>query len=670
MSDYFSRLDSYMTPEQNKFLSGSSESQKQEPLVSIKKLGATFGETTRGNILNSLRASIQQGSGQLQLALQSNPNDPLGGLSGVGKDQRQAIKELIKTSGIEWEGVEMPTNSITGVGGLNQQTGGFDERKRQSDLQHVKNAIDFTAEIGAGGIVDIWSAEFQRDISGASFQQKDDARFTDFKGFDENVHSTKYLVDERTGRVMPISTGQLSQSGSKISVPVWKRNEKGQYVDSTGKPLNANSQDPTFIMDRVPEWNPETQSFESKTMNWTEFKDYAKKRNQEEGLNYSPEEWFQRIQLETQYAQQRGQSIYHTQEYESQLESLNKYVLERKVAERLEEGKTEAELISEGLLINVDRSGGLTSPKYVRKSEYLGEQIRGIQQRLRYTHEASGNADAQAKAIWESMNSLKPVEEYAKEKIWDSYADLAVYAYEQTKEHKPDKPVAVGPELSFPQTYGSHTEEFIEIVQGARKKFVERMQKDSNFASLSPQEREQLAKTHIKGMLDTSHMTMWYNHFPDTTKDGKKLTEKQRLNRFNKWFLKQMDKLAEADVVGSVQIVDSATGDHHHLPVGQGIFPTVDAVKRLREKGWDGGIISEGHSEEQMDLGKIQYSLWNAFGASVGQNYHFGGSGGNSFGNIYSGTGGAAGYRAPPNFIVGSYAPSNDFKLWSDVNLE
>jgi cell division protein FtsW (lipid II flippase) len=63
----------------------------------------------------------------------------------------------------------------------------------------------------------------------------------------------------------------------------------------------------------------------------------------------------------------------------------------------------------------------------------------------------------------------------------------------------------------------------------------------------------------------------------------------------------------------------------------------------------------------------------NEFGASIGDtgyNFGAGGSKGNSFGNIYSGTGGAAGYRAPPNYIVGGYAPSNEWKLWSEVPLE
>ena len=178
---------------------------------------------------------------------------------------------------------------------------------------------------------------------------------------------------------------------------------------------------------------------------------------------------------------------------------------------------------------------------------------------------------------------------------------------------------------------------------------------------------QDLAKKHIQGVFDTSHLSMWYNHFP---KQGNE-SEEQRLNRFNKWYMDQMDKLASAGVVGSVQIVDSATGDHQHLPIGEGIFPTVDAVKRLKEKGFDGNIISEGHMYEDTEPGSTQFSLWNEFGASIGSHGgHFStAKGGNPFGNVYSGSG-AAGYRAPPNYIIGAYNPSNDWQLWSGTPLE
>ncbi len=694
MSNYFEKLDSFTAPnEENRFL-GKTSPQSNKPLVPISKLGTTFGEKTHGQnstILSNMIASIRQGTGLLQLAIQTPTNAQVGGgISSVGKTQRQAIKEVIKASEIEWEGLEMPTSNMTNMSGFDSQQGGFSEEKRQDDLRHVKEAIQFAADIGAGGSIDIWSQEFYRDISSASFKDKDSTPFKDFENFDENIHAKKMLVDDRTGQAIQLHTKHLGgQNNPLISVPKWKRAkesgvgpdgvpfDKNDYLDAEGNKLVADPNNKQFIMNRVPEWNPKKKRFESEQLSWTKFKDYAKQRNEEEGLNLSPEEWWQRSQLENSYAQARAQAIYHTQRYEKEKRELERLVKVKKTFEEMEKGKDRNQLIAEGLLVPGDQamsSAGqmLGHEEYISKSELIRRNIEELKHGMRHTHEASGHADAQAEAVWDNIKHIKPVEKYAKEKTWDSYADLGIYALQETKEHNPIKPISVGPELGWPQGYGGHTEEFIEIIKGARQKMVEKMMQDDKFShEYSKSQMEELAKKHIKGVLDTSHLSMWYSHFP---KKDIHETEEHHLERFNKWYLEQMDKLAKAEVVGSVQIVDSATGDHRHLPVGEGIFPTVDAVKRLKEKGWDGAVISEGHEEETTgELGKIQYSLWAEFGASIGDTgYHFGTStgGGNSFGNIYGGFGGAAGYRAPPNYIVGGYSPSNEWKLWSEVPFE
>ncbi|MCA9478516.1 MAG: hypothetical protein KC535_05195 [Nanoarchaeota archaeon] len=689
--DYFSRMDQYLAPrEENRFLSGKTTGEEgaprlSDPIVPISKLGTTFAEkgpSGQSTVLQSMLASIRQGTGQLQLAIQTPTNAQLGGgISSIGKDQRQAIKELIKASEIEWQGLEMPVSSMSNMSGFDPQRGGFSEEKRKQDLRSVKDAILFSAEIGAGGGVDVWSQEYMRNIHDAGFKDK----FQDFEGFDENYHSIKTLVDDRTGQVMQFQTASLGGPNTpKISVPIWKTARDsgvgpngvpysgGDYLDADGNKLVADSNDKEFVMNRVPEWNDKEKRFESKTMNWTEFKRYAEERNRQEGKDLAPEVWYQRVQLENQYAQQRGQSLYYSQQYSEQLKQLQKLQESLTTYQKLEEGKNEQELLQMNLLQPVGGGGGLVSPDYKKRSEIIKETISDLKQRLHHVHEASALADAQANSIWGNITHVKSVDEYAKNKTFDSYADLGIFALEQTKRNPGlAKPIHVGPELGWPQAYGGHTDEFIEIIKSSRNKMIEKMRQDPKYRSMyTDKQMKDLAKKHISGMLDTSHLSMWYNHFPQ---EDAHESEESRLKRFNKWYLKQIDKLGEADVVGSVQIVDSATGDHRHLPVGQGIFPTVDAVKRLQKHGFDGPILSEGHEEENLEPGRIQYSLWEAFGASIGSGgYHFGGAGapGNSFGNIYGGIGGAAGYRAPPNYIVGAYAPSNEWKLWSEVPLE
>jgi len=704
MSDYFEKLDQYLAPaEENRFLSGNTTGSEgapklNKPITPISKLGTTFGEKTGGQnstILSNMIASIRQGTGQLQLAIQTPTNAQMGGgVSSVGKTQRQAIKEMLMASEIQWEGLEMPTSNMSNMSGFDPQQGGFSEQKRQDDLRHVKDAILFSAEIGAGGSVDIWSQEFSRDISDASFQKTDKTGFKDFEGYDQDVNATKMLVDDRTGQAVQLISKHLGgQNNPEISIPMWKQAKEhgvgpngkpynpGDYLDAEGNGLKPDSNDKNFIMSRVPEWNEKEKKFESQKMKWSEFKEYSKKRNQEEGVNRTAEEWWQRTQLENAYAQQRAQAIYHTQRYEKEKAELDRLVSALKEYKKMEAGKNEKELMMQGLLVKEQGGSSLASQyhgigqsrKWLKKSEIIEQSIGDLKQSMKHVHESSGLADAQAEAVWANIQHVKPVEEYAKEKAWNSYSELGIFSLEQTKQHNPVKPIVVGPELGWPQGYGGHTDEFIEIIQGSREKMVEKMKQDSFYSKqYSEKEMKDLAKKHIRGVLDTSHLSMWYSHFP---KKHPHETEKEKLGRFNKWYLKQMDKLAEADVVGSVQIVDSATGDHRHMAVGEGIFPTVDAVKRLQEKGWDGAILSEGHEDEATDPGKIQYSLWSEFGASIGgggsTGYHFGtNSAGNAFGNIYGGKGGAAGYRAPANYIVGGYAPSNEWKLWTEVPLE
>ena len=697
VDDYFSNLDKYLAPkEQNRFLSGKQVGsdggpQLADPIVPISRLGTTFAEkgpSGQGTVLQSMISSIRRGTGQLQLALQTGVNAQMGGgVSSIGKDQRQAIKEVLKASDVAWEGLEFSPQDMSNMSGYDTQRGGFSEEKRKKDIRHVKDAILFSAEIGAGGGVDIWSQEFYRNIHDAGFQHNASQKFEDFEGFDENKHAMKTLVDDRTGQAIQFQTGGLGgQNNPEISIPLWltAKNKgvgpngvpfgEGDYLDAEGNKLEANANDKNFIMNRVPIWNEEQAKFESKKMNWTQFKQYAQERNHLENANLTPEEWWYRVQLENQYGQQRGQAVYYSQRYTKERDELKDLIKAREEYQKIEEGKTEEELRASGMLVpqqNMTTAGSQLTPstKYVKKSELVQEGINELKQRMIHTHEASGMADAQAETVWSNIQHIKPVEEYALAKTTDSFADAAIFAMEQTNKHDVARPIYVGPELGWPQGYGGHTDEFIKIILESRNKMIQKMKADPRFQNNSEQQLKEMAKKHIAGVLDTSHLSMWYNHFP---KNKATETEESRLKRFNGWYLEQMDKLAKADVVGSVQIVDSQTGDHRHLPVGQGIFPTVEAVKRLQKNGYKGAVVSEGHEDENTDPGSTQYSLWSEFGASMGTGYHFGlqSGGGNSFGNIYSGFGGAAGYRAPPNYIFGAYAPSNDWKVWSEIPLE
>jgi len=141
-------------------------------------------------------------------------------------------------------------------------------------------------------------------------------------------------------------------------------------------------------------------------------------------------------------------------------------------------------------------------------------------------------------------------------------------------------------------------------------------------------------------------------------------TEPERLDRFKKWYLDMADKMQKEGVIGGVQAVDTATGAHAHLPPGQGILPVVEAVTNLKKKGFKGFIVSEGHEEEGFGAGRIVTETWRAFGAHAGYNVYNHPVRWSDVSNTHWG------YAAPPNYIVGAYAPSNEWKLWSEVPFE
>ena len=674
-----------MPQEENRFLVGKTTGSEgsahlSTPIIPISKLGATFGENNaqgQADVLGSMLTSIRRGTGVLQLALSTPVGTQMGGgVASIGKDKRQAIKEVLKASGATWEGLEFSPQDMTNMSGFDPRQGGFSEQKRKQDLQHVRDAITFAADIGAGGGVDVWSYEFNRTIGDAKFN-KGKNKFVDFEGWKEEENAKKQLVDERTGTIIQeFETGQLGGRGmAKISVPEWKKANghgvgsdgvtfnDGDYLDVHGNKLTSDPTSKEFIMNRVPVWNGEKSEFKSRQLDWNDFKNYAQNRNKESGMKLSAEEWYGRVQLENQYAQSRGQSIFYTGDYEAHQRQLSKLLEQQRQYREIETGKSEEELKQLGLMEPTPDG------RLVKKSEANNESITAEKLRMQHIHEASGMADAQANTIWDTMQHIKPIEEYGKQKTFQTFAEAGLDAMETTHRRHVANPIYVGPELGWPEGYGGHPEEFVEIIKSSRQEMITKMQKDPVYRNkYTDKEMQSMAKTHIKGVMDTAHMSMWYNHFP---KENSHEPEEKRLQRFNKWFMNQMDYLGKEDVVGSVQVVDSSTGDHRHLPVGQGIFPTVEGVKALQKSGFKGSIVSEGHEDEVFDPGSTQYSLWSEFGASMGSGYHFGDvSGGNSFGNVYAGRGGAAGYRAPPNYIFGAYAPSNEWSLWSEIPLE
>jgi hypothetical protein len=233
---------------------------------------------------------------------------------------------------------------------------------------------------------------------------------------------------------------------------------------------------------------------------------------------------------------------------------------------------------------------------------------------------------------------------------------------EETNRHRKElkESIYIAPENVFPEFYGSHADEMIKIVETSRKEMAEKLQKRGYDSS----EAKKLAQEHIKATLDTGHLNNWRQHFKARTDENGNPIEsaEQTEKRFNKWYLDEVKKMIDKKIIGHIHLTDNWGYDDEHLTPGQGNTPTREVVKMLENAGYKDFITEVGSfnantilQDTLAELGSPLYALDRGAGRrmTMGRMRH-----------------GHFGYNAPANYIVGAYAPSNDFRLWSEVPLE
>jgi hypothetical protein len=183
----------------------------------------------------------------------------------------------------------------------------------------------------------------------------------------------------------------------------------------------------------------------------------------------------------------------------------------------------------------------------------------------------------------------------------------------------------------------------IRIVEESRKDMAKKLMLRGN---ISAEEAQKKAETHIRATLDTGHLNEWRQHFKGNDKE------------FKKWYLDQVQKLVDKKVLGHIHLTDNWGYDDEHLTPGQGNTPTKEVVQMLEKAGFKDFITEVGSfnantvlPDTLAELGSPVYALGRHMSFGRMRHGHFG-------------------YAAPPNYIVGAYAPSNEFKLWSEVPLE
>jgi hypothetical protein len=662
----------------------------EQPLIPIGDIGTTSVDAGQGNILQNLESNIKMGAKKLQIVFTPGRGGISSGPTSFGKEVRQSLFEKAEATGAEIIGVELSPAMISGLAGFDPQSGRITEERRHADMRKVKDAIRFAADVSKGGCVDLWSQEFNRNITDAKWNNEGrwagqfyDESETDLQKDKQNL--LKYLIDKRNGQ--PIQASAV-RTGEKVQELVWmtakdyddqfkttivgktdskgNKIKEGDFVDFKGDVVDMHDKNATDRL--VPFMDPKDHSFKTREVTWETMEKRAKDYNAKNGTTWTTEEYLYRQKLETEKALLHGQSLHYSQSIEGMYDQLRELAKFRDRVERESQGmgKDEREEYLREVLIPRIKNvlGGVNEDRLLQMdpTALVDDAIQRQKNIIHGYQEQATSYRIKHAEIKEMEDSIATPQSFAFQKSTESYAEMGIDAMQVTKERELKKDIYIGPELGWAsQSFGGHPQEFIDLIKESRKKMAEKLEKEHG---LSTSEAAERAKRHIKGMVDTSHLAMWYKHFKRNPGD----TDEQHLSRFKGWMKEQAVAMVKAGVVGGVQVVDSITGEHSHLPAGQGVFDVADFVKEMKKAGFDGPIIAEGHEEDTggFGSGRILTETWKAFGsniASVG-GYRMGMRGWGGIQHAYFG------HVTPPTYIVGAYAPSNEWSLWSETPFE
>ena len=468
---------------------------------------------------------------------------------------------------------------------------------------------------------------------------------------DEVRDSIKFIGDIAGGGGVDVLSWEFPRNFSESK---WWGKEK----DSKGKPLfEQRGEEHPAIVDAE---TGHVQMFSPKE------KYYLYKKPGTDKASNDPEEWtwndFRK--LAEQRSMETGNLVRAEQVWV-------KDYFQQQQEKQLNQNKNQIEMYKLEARDMIDRYDQVLKQKDVPDSEKkkYEERIKSYNDRLKDMELQEKQLAAEERKIKDIEKKYVTIDEYGFKQATDSYAQAGMWAMQESQKNqfvqRGKGSIHVGPEMGWPTYYGSHPKEWVDLILQSREEMKRKLVQEEHIA---PKEAEKMAKEHIKGELDTSHLGMWLQNFKT------ELPWDERVTEFKKWYKDQMEYLAkvnkEYDIIGGIQVVDSASGAHGHLPPGQGVLgkDIYEYMKILKEKGgYKGELTSEGHEEEKFGQGRILTQAWSAFGSPISTGGYMHGRAAPQFRDIrqnyaqiaYGTTG-----------IFQSYVPSNDFQLWSQVPLE
>jgi sugar phosphate isomerase/epimerase len=673
--------------------------------VGIGEIGMSIGLGPVPNV-QAISAKLKPGSKKMEFSFTGmGKSSGQGQTPGMyGQKQRQALVEMSKANRVDF--TTHASVGIYGLSGMDQQ-GNFSKASKANSIQELKRAIDFAADVGFGGPVVVHTGEFNRPVMDASWNQEGDYKnkFEMFPG--EGEQTSFRVVDTRTGAVI-----SEAKKNRKVSRPVWKRYEDGddywsekngeRYTDDKGNKVKkgdyidyfGNKMDPA---ERVPIYNEETGTFVTEQLDWGDMEKEADEmtdRAQKAFNNWEsmPEEdktksiWRERIEkakkaglnsddikvradeayiistLETNAAHSRGWAYSYGSGFKEQVEQIKKLKKAKVFYEKLREATSEEEKWK----LKKQVPGGvldLIPPDEKFPDEIIKDQLLQAQSRIKQAQEASASQWAQAEESMETIRHVESAESYAIREACDAYAQAAMSAMRQTQvlEEKGQlkRPIQVAMENLFPEVYGAHPDELITLVEGSREKMTQMLKQQG----VSENEAERRAKEHITATFDTGHLNMWRKYWKGD--DQKSLKDNDE--DFNKWLVDKVDQMSKRGVIGHVHLVDNYGYHDDHLAPGEGNTPIRAMIKTLKKNGYKGDLIVEPGADYTTDVSGFHSVMktWRhldlpVYGTGTGVSAQNWGQVGYGF----------FGQNQPAYFVFNPYTPSEDWTLWSGVQLE
>ena len=718
MVDYFNAME----PESY----GMQVANKPDVNLSVQDIGMSVPMGISAANVAGIYSKIRMGAGKLEIQFPGyrigNRNQQTPEM--LGEDQRQALREMQLANEVRFN-----THASFGLMGMmgRDERGNFSIHGAYQDLLELKRSIDFQADMGSGSVV-MHSGEFERPMTDMHLDDEthhlnlardESGRLMVRMGHTQEFDAKFDLMDARTSQKM-----ETVQKDRLVSYPDWLKAKedysgidvdgnsttikKDDYIDYQGRKIL----DPyDAVKGRVPEYDKESGRFSVELKHFDYFKKAAEEYNeyQQKKLgrepNYYekvyPEEMFLRATLETQEGHSRGWALQYGIETQEWIDALNA------IDKAVEYYKTLDEKIppeEKWKILKQERPFPMTSqavaelipPETKHPLEVLQDARRQAERRLEFARQSSGSQEQQAVDTHETkMNLITPIKRLEQHGA-RMYAEAGIHAMNKTKD--PNNPVVVAIENLFPERFGGHLEELKWTIKKSRDRMVKlltepkiqlgvsrmptemteeklseatmpgkkgMLQENPFYMGVSKEEAEKIAERHIKATLDTGHLNMWRKFW----QDDPKLNREQNDAKFKGWYLKQVESLAKENMVGNVHLADNFGYQDDHLAPGQGNAPIKEAVAILKKNGYDRALTVEPGADATTDLSDFHglMKTWRLFGS------HLYGMGAGSpqipqrWTDVqYS----YFGQNRPPYFVFGSYAPSNDWTLWSAVPME